>query len=109
MKNPSNKGVFISRLVALPTSDKDVFMLVHVTDTVGPYDEDIASLIGPFIRESDEDGTYYIMPDTSGLEKEGYKKVLVAFHSSQVEESEVPWEVFIQVVTGKLTPEGIVR
>ena len=49
---------YISRFVAMPSNDEGVFMLIHITDgTPDTNHEDIASVIGPVVKEEDHEGT----------------------------------------------------
>ena len=95
---------FISKFVAMPSNDEGVFMLVHITNTASDEGEDIASIVGPVVKETDEEGTYYVMPKTDGIVWDAtVSTVLMAFHESEVEESDLAWEVFRDVISGKLT------
>jgi hypothetical protein len=97
---------FISKFVAMPSNDEGVFMLVHITDTASDEGEDVASIIGPVVKETDEEGTYYVMPKTEETVWDATAStVLMAFHESQIEESEVAWEIFRDVIGGKLKME----
>ena len=98
---------YISRFVAMPSNDEDVFMLIHITDGIpGTTHEDIASLIGPVVKEEDSEGIYYVMPKTEDT-LAGYAEspVLMAFHETRVEESTVTREIFRDVVSGKIKKE----
>ena len=100
---------FISKFVAMPSNDEGVFMLVHITNKANDEGEDIASIVGPVVKETDEEGTYYVMPKTEGTAIDATAStVLMAFHESRVEESEVAWEIFRDVISGKLTSSGMV-
>ena len=95
---------FISKFVAMPSNDEGVFMLVHITNKANDEGEDIASIVGPVVKETDEEGTYYVMPKTEETAlNDTVCTVLMAFHESEVEESELPWEIFRDVISGKLT------
>ena len=95
---------FISKFVAMPSNDEGVFMLVHMTNTANDYGEDVASIIGPVVKETDEEGTYYVMPKTEGTAIDATEStVLMAFHESKVEESDLAWEIFRDVISGQLT------
>jgi len=97
---------FISKFVAMPSNDEGIFMLVHITNTANDNGEDVASIIGPVVKETDEDGTYYVMPKTEGTTTDATAStVLMAFHESRIEESEVAWEIFRDVIGGKLKME----
>ena len=95
---------YISKFVAMPSNDEGVFMLVHITDgTPDTNHEDIASVIGPVVKEEDSEGTYYVMPKSEGVsEEDAESTVLMAFHESRVQESTVAWEIFRAVVSGKI-------
>ena len=99
---------FISKFVALRSNDEGVFMLVHMTNTANDEGEDIASIVGPVVKETDEEGTYYVMPKTEGTAIDATASTdLMAFHESRVEESEVAWEIFRDVISGKLRSSGM--
>ena len=88
----------------MPSNDEGVFMLVHITNKANDEGEDIASIVGPVVKETDEEGTYYVMPKTEETAlNDTVCTVLMAFHESEVEESELPWEIFRDVISGKLT------
>ena len=95
---------FISKFVAMPSNDEGVFMLVHMANTANDEGEDIASIVGPVVKETDEEGTYYVLPKTEGtaIDATAYT-VLMAFHESEVEESDLAWEIFRDVISGQLT------
>ena len=88
----------------MPSNDEGVFMLVHITNTASDEGEDIASIVGPVVKETDEEGTYYVMPKTEGTAIDATEyNVLMAFHESKVEESDLAWEIFRDVISGQLT------
>ena len=88
----------------MPSNDEGVFMLVHITNKANDEGEDIASIVGPVVKKTDEEGTYYVMPKTEGTAIDATEyTVLMAFHESEVEESDLAWEVFRDVISGKLT------
>ena len=95
---------YISRFVAMPSNDEGVFMLIHITDgTPDTNHEDIASVIGPVVKEEDHEGTYYVMPKSDNMSEDDTEStVLMAFHESRVQESTVAWEIFRDVVSGKI-------
>ena len=106
----------------MPSNDEGVFMLVHMTNTANDYGalrvspgnftandngEDVASIIGPVVKETDEEGTYYVMPETEGTAIDATEyTVLIAFHESKVQESDLAWEIFRDVISGQLTSNG---
>ena len=59
--------------------------------------------VGPVVKEEDHEGTYYVMPKSDNmLEDDTESTVLMAFHESRVQESTVAWEIFRDVVSGKI-------
>jgi hypothetical protein len=98
----------VSKFIAMPANEEGVYMIVQVSEESDGNDtEDYASVVGAFIKEEDDDGVYYVMPDTNSDSQitdfiDGYKSVLIAFHESKVSESDVPWEVFRDVIAGKI-------
>ena len=95
---------FISKFVAMRSNDEGVFMLVHITNKANDEGEDIASIVGPVVKETDEEGTYYVMPETEGTAIDATEyTVLIAFHESKVQESALAREIFRDVISGKLT------
>ena len=104
------RKIFLSRFVAMPSNDEGVFMLVHITDASNESGEDVASVIGPVVKEKDSDGVYYVMPEMPiSVSETACSTVLIAVHESKVEESDLAWEIFRDVISGKLTSSGIVR
>jgi hypothetical protein len=98
----------ISKFIAMPSNEEGVYMIVHVSEEANGKDtDDYASVVGAFVKEEDGEGVYYVMPNVNSDTQitdfiDGYKSVLIAFHESKVSESDVPWEVFRDVISGKI-------
>ena len=87
-----------AKLVALSTNKDSYFALLHLGVSEGR--EQFASLLGIAITKEDEDGTYYVVLDVNAPDNET-PIIKLAVHESLVELSEVPWEIFKDVVNGK--------
>ena len=100
MRNPEPK--FHAKIMCLPTVESaDCFALLHIGTNEG--DSQYASFLGMAITKMDDDGLYYlVVADTPfNEETQEFPTVLMAFHSSVVETSDVPWEVFKAKMDGK--------
>ena len=100
MRNLESK--FHAKIMSLPTVEsEDCFALLHMGTNEG--ESQYASFLGMAITKTDDDGLYYlVVEDTPFDEKiEEFPTVLMAFHSSVVENSDVPWEIFKAKMDGE--------
>ena len=100
MKNLEPK--FHSKIICLPTVEsEDCFALLHVGTNEG--DSQYASFLGMAITKIDEDGLYYIVVENTPFDErtQEFPTVLMAFHNSVVENSDIPWEIFKAKMDGE--------
>ena len=97
---------FHARLMALPTNDEGVSAILHVgtPEGIGKY----ASFLGFGITKDDEDGRYFLILENSKPSNEEFPTVLMAFHESIIEPSEIPWEVLRDKLKGKFNDKRYV-
>ena len=93
---------FHAKIMSLPTvASKNCFALLHMGTNEG--DSKYASFLGMAMTKIDDDGLYYlVVADTPFDERiQEFPTVLMAFHNSVVENSDVPWEVFKAKMDGE--------
>jgi len=100
MKNLEPK--FHAKIMCLPTIEsEDCFALLHIGTNEG--DSQYASFLGMAITKTDDDGLYYLVVNDTPFDEETqeFPTVLMAFHNSVVENSDVPWEIFKAKMDGE--------
>lgn len=90
---------FHSKLMALSTNEKEVFALLHLgtPEGIGKY----ASFLGFAIIKEDGDGKYFLILADNKPSNGEFPTVLMAFHESVIESSDIPWEILRDKLEGK--------
>ena len=93
---------FHAKILCLPTvENEDCFVLLHLGTNEG--EAQYASFLGMAITKIDDDGLYYLVVEGTPFDEgtQEFPTVLMAFHNSIVENSDIPWEIFKAKMDGE--------
>ena len=93
---------FHAKILCLPTVEsEDCFALLHLGANEG--ESQYASFLGMAITKTDDDGLYYLVVEGTPFDEgtQEFPTVLMAFHNSIVENSDIPWEIFKAKMDGE--------